>query len=339
MKALIILGQISLNYQNLNYIVKEYLEKIDKFILHRTKNIGHFLRGYDTVITQFYEILEEDKRRSGASKDITSITERAKIYKKFTEILSYLDKFAIKNLPKNRGYFENHVSPTKSFHVAMYDSRTEKRFISQEPYLEVTSPFIGAGKERGKMIHISMDYPEYVNSPELIITLWAVASELHHQPSKGFFVSNIVHVFISEINEKNKEVEIVNPNKGDLFIGFPLKIAPVKKNLKKYLKCYVIQTDGDGASQYYEHHVSRVDVNDSDEVKVWCGFEKVVLKSAYFAVAYEGDVEMSKDDFRLDRAKKGDVYVIDDYVAPKMLFEGVFCVSIVGFILGFFNLD
>lgn len=226
------LNRVPINKENLDSLL-ETLQKIQRLKDFSTMNTGNYLGAVDYIIQNYFELIMEDRRRTDSTQDIDAITRREKIYKTIESALHYSTEFIRSNL-----YTPFNLTEATLYSIqARILNNSASVYSNSDPKI-LPSPFVDTISDHTGEIKIFPNY-EWLrsNAFSVISVFWAFANELFKEPSKGFFVTNIVRMTTYRKDDLTKEI---NPekNSNDFFkVIFPLRAEPSQEDLKKNLKC------------------------------------------------------------------------------------------------------
>jgi hypothetical protein len=231
LKTMKMLNRVGVSKANLDKMT-DVLMNIRLKTEYSPDNVSLYITVLDYMIQNYFEIIQESRRRAGANSDIDAIEDRERIYRAIQSILLHANDFTKTNLLSGYNFFETMES--YSIKANMFQDSSD--FYNGARTLKVLSPFIDTSSERGAPIEVQITSSKLQQDPNSFITvLWAFALELEKEPGNSFFASNIVKVNI--FNKNNHEEEESFQKQDNLKIKFPLRIEPAKKDLNNHVKC------------------------------------------------------------------------------------------------------
>jgi hypothetical protein len=197
------------------------------------------------MIQNYYEILQEHRRKNSSSKDIDAIEEEKMIFRSIREVMLYSEEVVRNNLYKT---FDTTGSPTFSIQVAIFNNTQD--MLNGKNDIVVPSPFIDTTSDRGTELRMNAFLPslDHLNKNSLGL-MWGLAHELFREPAEGFFASNIVKFKLYSHTDYTQEVTSTDSNRNKLEITFPLRVQPAESKIEELIKCVKISF---GNADHYE---------------------------------------------------------------------------------------
>lgn len=201
-------------------------------------DLEDFIRGFESILLKYHELIEESHQFEGSETDIDSIDRRKRIYGSISQIIFTLIDTLRQNLKKSEkgklfygGKALSYLATPVTKSNSSEDSEGVKIVL---PIAQIED--LGNHPEP-VVANIRIQKILYKQDTKFLVMGWNFAKELIKPPKEGFFISSLVNLRVYTTEDTKTEI-LPETSSGDkILIKFPLRSGPEEDVLFEALRC------------------------------------------------------------------------------------------------------